>query len=467
MKSEKRKLTEAVVAKFTCPPDERQAFMWDTEVQGLGVRALPAHVKDGKTRPGAKTWIVAGRVAGTGQERRIALGRVDVLPLLGRNDAGDDEVDHGARERARRIRRLMALGRDPLAEEAQARAQAAADAEQDVARSVTLRDVTDHYIANKKTRNGALKANTVRDINEVVDKVFAAWTDKPIAAITRSMCEARHAELVRGGLHGDRPAPTTARGAFVVLRALINWAMEKYRVNDEPLIRENPVRVLKGQMAPPKVRTTKAPMNRVGHVWEALQSVRRSPARLPATHTQADALAFMLLTGARKEEVLGLTWDRVELGEDAGAWHLPTPKNGNPVWLPLSAPARALLKARPRRKGCEWVFPSATGKKPIGTPRGPAMVAAVEAAGCHIDRHALRRTFTTLAVTVLGIELWKVRLLTNHISTGGDVTLDHYTERNDLRYLAPEAERIGAWIIEQGNIAAGRNVVKLPDRRRA
>ncbi|NUP87649.1 MAG: hypothetical protein HUU30_18125 [Burkholderiaceae bacterium] len=83
MKSEKRKLTEAVVAKFTCPPDERQAFMWDTEVQGLGVRALPAHVKDGKTRPGAKTWIVAGRVAGTGQERRIALDGLDEIEQTG------------------------------------------------------------------------------------------------------------------------------------------------------------------------------------------------------------------------------------------------------------------------------------------------------------------------------------------------------------------------------------------------
>ena len=56
----KVKLTEAVVAKFRCPAGAKQAFLWDTEVQGLGVRALPDYEQDGKVRAGAKTWIVAG-----------------------------------------------------------------------------------------------------------------------------------------------------------------------------------------------------------------------------------------------------------------------------------------------------------------------------------------------------------------------------------------------------------------------
>ena len=462
----KVKLTEVVVAKFKCPAGAKQAFLWDTEVQGLGVRALPEYEQDGKVRAGAKTWIVAGRVAGTGQERRLSLGRVDVLPLHGKNDAGSDEAEHGARERARRVRRLLALGRDPLAEQQQARQQAAADEVRQQALAVTLRQVADHYIANKKTRNGPLKPNTVRDINEVVDKAFATWAHQPICSITRPMCEARHAELVKGGLSGNRPAPTSARGAFVVLRALINWAMDKYRVGDDPLIRENPVKVLKGQMAPPKVRTTKVPMERIGYVWEALRQLRADRAQLPTTHTQADALAFMLLTGARKEEALRLTWDCVTLGEDSGTWHLPDPKGGKPITFPLSKPARELLANCKRNLGSKFVFPGKDRKKPMGTPRGPAMAAAIAAAGCHLDRHALRRTMTTLAATVLDIPLWRVELLTGHRLTG-NVTLNHYTETSDLRYLAPEAERIGAWIVAQADIAAGRNVVKMPERKRA
>ena len=49
----------------------------------------------------------------------------------------------------------------------------------------------------------------------------------------------------------------------------------------------------------------------------------------------------------------------------------------------------------------------------------------------------------------LKIEMWKLKLLVNLVSKG-DVTIDHYTETNDLRYLAEEAEQIVGWIAGQG-----------------
>ncbi|WP_374437319.1 tyrosine-type recombinase/integrase [Inhella sp.] len=475
--SQKLPLTEAVVAKFKCPPDAKVAFMWDTVQRGLGVRVLPDHMRNGEKVPGAKTWVVQGRVKGSGVERRITLGPVSEFWLGPKNEAEADaemkEPDASkvsAREQARRMRVQMKGGLDPVAvqaeKDAEVAAAAAAKDEHDEAQAWTLRAVAERYVANKKTNRGPLKPNTIRDINEAVDRELRAWADKPIASITEDMCKLRHEELATRGLTGKRPAPHQARGAFVILGALINYTINKIRVNGKRLMTENPVDVLKGEMAPPRKKTIKVPMDRIGHVWEALRQLRNDPAQFITTHTQADALAFMLLTGARKEEAMQLTWDRIELGEDAGSWHLPDPKNGLPITLPLSAPARALLKARPRRQGCDWVFQRKDWKGGHSTPRGPAMAAVIAAAGCHLDRHALRRTMTSLALTVLDIPLWKVELLTGHKLTG-NVTLNHYTETSDLRYLAPEAERIGAWIVEQGNIAAGRNVVTLPDRKRA
>ena len=46
----------------------------------------------------------------------------------------------------------------------------------------------------------------------------------------------------------------------------------------------------------------------------------------------------------------------------------------------------------------------------------------------------------------------------------GDITLDYYTERNDLRYLRSDAEKISEWIIEQGKIAKSDKVIQLKQR---
>jgi len=41
----------------------------------------------------------------------------------------------------------------------------------------------------------------------------------------------------------------------------------------------------------------------------------------------------------------------------------------------------------------------------------------------------------------------------------GDITITHYTETSDLRYLADDMDRIGNWITQQGKIAATDNVI--------
>jgi hypothetical protein len=49
----------------------------------------------------------------------------------------------------------------------------------------------------------------------------------------------------------------------------------------------------------------------------------------------------------------------------------------------------------------------------------------------------------------------------------GDVTISHYTETSDLRYLAPESNAIADWIFRQGVIAASSNIIQLPKKARA
>ena len=250
----------------------------------------------------------------------------------------------------------------------------------------------------------------------------------------------------------SKRSPSQANQAFRILRALINFAA------DEENPRPNPVATLgkKGLWNPNKEKSRAVPLDRVGAVWNLLQERRASPAVLPIGQTGADIVLFLLLTGCRWSEAAALTWDLVDLG--GGSWHLPDPKNHNPVTLPLSAPLRAMLAARPRTEGNAYVFPARDRVGHVKDARG-TMAEVSALAGLHLSPHDLRRTFIAIGIR-RKIEMWKLKLLTNHISKG-DVTLDHYTETSDLRYLADEAEQMADWVKDQGAIAAAGNVVQL------
>ena len=69
------------------------------------------------------------------------------------------------------------------------------------------------------------------------------------------------------------------------------------------------------------------------------------------------AVRFLLYTGARKSEALGLRWEHVH-GDQAV---LPDSKSGpRTIWL--ASPACAILDTLPRRDGCPWVFASGKGR---------------------------------------------------------------------------------------------------------
>jgi hypothetical protein len=75
----------------TAPPSAKDAFHWDTEVKGFGLRVTPGN---------KKSFIVQGRMKG-GSEARITIGSITLM--------SPDE----AREVARKHLRLMLAGIDP------------------------------------------------------------------------------------------------------------------------------------------------------------------------------------------------------------------------------------------------------------------------------------------------------------------------------------------------------------------
>jgi integrase len=274
------------------------------------------------------------------------------------------------------------------------------------------------------------------------------------------MVTKRFNEIKTKGTTGNGPAPAQANQGFSVLRALINYAIREYRKPDgSPLIADNPVDVLYKKWVPLKPRTSRVPDSKVGAVWSFLLK-SREVAYNRDTLASIDLVMFLMLTGARIGEASALTWDRVNLEE--GWWHIPDPKNSNPVWLPLSSQAVELLTTRQRVKGSPFVFTSWGESGHLKDPRD-TMKKVSEAAGTKITPHDLRRTFTTIGVAKCDIDLHKVELLTNHVPRG--VTARHYLETSQLQYLKPEVQRIADWIEKQARIAeaaaSGENVVAM------
>lgn len=402
------KLTKSYIDKIILP-ESGYDLHWDEQDRGFGLRVT----KDGK-----RSYIVQGRV--NGKEARITIGTHGIF------------TPDQAREVAREHLRNMRQGIDPRT-----------IAKERAAESVTLRAVADAYMRDRQ-----LKTSSKAEIERHVTTTFEAWLKRPIAAITRDAVTKRFNEIKNHGLRGTAPAPAQANQGFSILRALFNYAIREYRRPDgTAIIRDNPVEVLHKKWVPLKPRTSRIPDNRVGHVWSSLQHWQ-DVAYNRDTLASIDLVMFLMLTGARISEASALTWDRVNLAE--GWWHIPDPKNKNPVWLPLSTQAIDLLSARQRFEGSNYVFTSWGKAGHIRDPRD-TMKKVSEVAGLHLTPHDLRRTFTTIGIAKCGIDLFKVELLTNHVPKS--VTERHYLETQRLEYLLPEVQKIADWITQANGVS--------------
>lgn len=417
------KLTKSFVDKVQSPPSGFEIH-WDDKVPGYGLRV---------TANGMRSFVAQGRVRSK-----------PVIVTIGRYGLYTEDK---ARSKARSILQDMREGIDP---------RDVTKAEE--AAKVTLGEVCKQYL----DRPGKLKASTKVEIERHVEKVFTAWKDKPIASITADDVRKRYREMATKGLRGN-PAPEQANISMTSLRALINYAARQYkRADGSPLIAHNPVDALRDDWIQLRPRTRDIDTKKVGEVWHALTTERaeliavqerkdgRYCPRYAENQAGVELVMFLLLTGARRNEGAMLTWDRVNLEE--GWFHLPDPKNANPVWLPLSSQAIALLEAR-KKLGGRYVFGSSSKLGHMMDTRSPLRRIS-EVAGTPLSAHDLRRTFVSVGVATLGIDLHKIELLTNHVPKG--VTARHYLQTSRLQYLQPEVQRIGDWVEQQGLVAEAK-----------
>jgi integrase len=408
--------------KKITPPEKGYRLEFDDDLTGFGVRILAS---------GKITFIAQGRIDGVGNERRVSLGRFGVI------------APEEARKKAKRKLADMSNGIDPVAEKRLEKAL-----------SVTLSEVGDSYLVNRRRKDGKpLKERTKKDIRYHLKSTFSDWSDKPVVGISREMVQRRYAERCKGSV-------AQANQAMRVLGAIINFAAASYRRPDGArIIADNPVDVLResSMLRSIEPRKNHVSLDDLGKWWSSLHSMRSDPALTTASRSAADLIAVLALTGLRLGEGRSLRWEQIDLAE--GSLRLTDTKNRTNLTLPLSEGVVDIFKGRRSKR--TYVFPARSGKGYLKDCRGQLQLLADET-GITVTAHDLRRGFSAVASEV-DVELWRTKALMGH-KQREDVTLHHYKDLSDVRFLKEEADRIGEYFEDRRRVFGADNVVDLVRR---
>ena len=412
---ESARLTPDRIDSYICPAGKQQAFFWDTQAPGLGVRVTSA---------GAKSFIFESKLRR--RTIRITLGDVRTRVLTSVwSGKGDErtEVQVGVREEANRLRTLIEQGKDPRQVKADEVATEQSKRENDAAavvaseqatrrNQITVGEVWAQYVANPPKRKGKSWGNLHKRDHE---KVIAGATTKGTRTLTGGVLaclaplplSALTSERVGKWLEQETPSRgTQAALAFRLLRAFINWCETKpeYRgiASSDACARNVSKEHLK--TAIPKEDALQRAQLRLW--FDAVRSIQNT--------TISALLQGLLITGARRNELSSLRWEDVDF-----RWNSLTirDKVSGTRTIPLTPYFAGLLRdlkskneTKPnvrrlntlREAGKEWepspwVFSSPTSK--TGRLEEPSIAhrKAIAAAGLPpVSLHGLRRSFGSL-----------------------------------------------------------------------
>jgi integrase len=304
--AEREPLIDSYIRKLK-PPAKSNKVHYDPYTPGFGVRVTAA---------GKKAFVLNYRTR-AGRERRYTIGSFA------------DWQTTGARAEAKRLRRLIDEGGDPLADiEAEREAPTMDD--------LCTRFEDEHL---PDTRPGTA-ADYRRILNNHIRPAFGEHIK--VADVTSDHIKALHRKITKTG--HLRRANTVVAVLSKMFSLAQNWAMTD----------TNPCRGIK------KNHETKRKRYMDG---DELARLTKALAAHPDKQA-ANIIRLLLLTGCRRGEALSARWANLDLGK--GVWSKPasSTKQKEDHVVPLSAPARQLLSeirdeqtAKKRELG-KFVFPS-------------------------------------------------------------------------------------------------------------
>ncbi len=366
----------------------------DGSVPGLRVRLTPN---------GTMTWSLSARV--NGKRRRLNLG--EGLGLA------------EARRKAEDARRQIADGVDPAAAKTAAsdRRKAAAEGQG------TLGSVIAAYYEvgdGKQLRSG-------KAARAVIEVVFADHLLRPSLDIRPGQLQIA-ADSWR--------SKSTAARAVAFFRPLAAWGLKRELMAKGFDDLEMPALSQDGEEIGQHVLSREG----VGTLLRALGS-----------RGHDGAARFMLLTAARREEVVGAVWAEIDL--ERGTWTIPASRRKDTRApsrrrrraaadhvVPLSWQARALLETLGQGTAADLVFVGGRGAKLTNWPRWSAQIEK-KVGVPSVTPHTLRRTTATMAGD-LSCAPHVISAMLGHRAIGGAL-IAGYNKSRFTPEVADALQRIG------------------------
>ena len=330
------KLTDKLVKSLAAPASGNK-ITYDTNVHGFGFRVTAA---------GARAFILNYRI--NGRERRYTIG------------AYPDWSVAAAREEAKRLKRQVDRGYDPMGQRHAERA------------APTVAELARRFLEEHAVRK-VLRAQA--DDRAMIEKlVLPVIGQLKVHDVHRDDIDRLHQDI-------SRTRPIRANRVAQLLSKMFSLAVRwEYRS-------DNPVKGIHRNPEPKRTR------------YLSDDELKRLIAALASrpNQTSANAIRMLLLTGARRGEVLNARWDQFDL--EAGVWTKPSAhtKQKKEHRVPLSAPVIQLLSQMRNSAGSSpYVFPGRVPGKPLkeikGFWAGVCKEAKIE--DCRI--HDLRHTYASI-----------------------------------------------------------------------
>jgi integrase len=396
--ADKRHLNDAIVRRLPTPRNGKEITL-DDEVTGFGVRVTAA---------GARSYILRYTVRSSGRERVYTIGDATVRRCT------------DARAKARDLRRDIEDGGDPLADIENERS------------APTVADLIDRFEQEHLPRKRPRTAEEYRRTLRL--HIRPALKNLKVSEVAFSDIDRVHRKLTAAG------SPYQANRAVAIVSKMfslaVRWGMRE--TNPTKGIERNTEFGRRRYLSPDElVRLTMA--------------LAEHPDR-----QAADIIRLLLLTGARRGEVLMMRWADVDL--TAGTWSKPASSTKQREFheVPLSAPARALLsdiQAQQARQAAglglpTFVFPGVGNSGHIVQIKKSWRHICKAAGITGLRVHDLRHSYASQLVSG-GASLPLIGALLGHANPSTTARYAHLAHDP----LREATERVGAVVVNAGKQA--------------